>query len=198
VEQGVESSTTIIIIIREYYQASTSPFTEKKTHQSSTMSSPVQSFIKPQPPGTSDWHPNHLLIYHMSKSQCRNVKQQDNSSPSKANSTTRDVNICEEEKISNTEFQKIMVRMINELKEETQKLVTDFKEEMSKQLNELKENTNKQMNEIKKTMQDMKEKINKDMEVLKNNQSEINSTISKIKISIESLANRVEQVENRI
>jgi methyl-accepting chemotaxis protein len=34
--------------------------------------------------------------------------------------------------------------------------------------------------------------------VLKNNQFEINNSISQIKISIESLANRVEQVENRI
>jgi hypothetical protein len=43
--------------------------------------------------------------------------------------------------------------MINNLKEETQKLVFDLKEDMNKQLNELKE-----MNEIKKTIKDMKEK----------------------------------------
>jgi esterase/lipase len=59
---------------------------------------------------------------------------------------------------------------------------------MNKQLKELKENSNKQMNEIKKTMQDMKEVINKDIEILKNNQSEVNSSLSQIKISIESLA----------
>jgi hypothetical protein len=47
------------------------------------------------------------------------MKQQDNSSPSKANSITKDLNNCEEEEISNIEFQKITVRMINELKEET-------------------------------------------------------------------------------
>jgi gas vesicle protein len=34
------------------------------------------------------------------------------------------------------------------------------------------------MNEIKKTIQDMKEEINKDTETLKNNQSEINNSIS--------------------
>jgi hypothetical protein len=50
--------------------------------------------------------------------------------------------------------------MINDLKEETQKLVFDLKENLNKQLNELKENTNKQMNEIK-TIQDMKYKINR-------------------------------------
>jgi hypothetical protein len=43
-------------------------------------------------------------------------------------------------------------------------------------------------------MHDMKEEINKDAEILKNNQSEMNSLISPIKISIEILANRVEQV----
>jgi hypothetical protein len=39
------------------------------------------------------------------------------------------------------------------------------------------------MNEIKKTIQDMKEEINKDMETQKNNQSEINNSISQIKIT---------------
>jgi esterase/lipase len=69
---------------------------------------------------------------------------------------------------------------------------------VNKQLNELKENTNKQMNEIKKTMQGMNEEINKNMETLKNNQSEINNSISKIKIYIKILVNRVEQVETRV
>jgi uncharacterized coiled-coil protein SlyX len=54
------------------------------------------------------------------------------------------------------------------------------------------------MNEIKKAIQNMKEEINKDMETLKNNQSEINSSISPQKTSIESFINRVEQVENRV
>jgi hypothetical protein len=66
------------------------------------------------------------------------MKQQSNSSPSKVNSTTKDLNNREEEKISNIQFQKLIVRMINELKEETQKLVSDLKEDMNKQLNELK------------------------------------------------------------
>jgi hypothetical protein len=35
------------------------------------------------------------------------------------------------------------------------------------------------MNEIKKTIQDMKEENNKDKEPLKNNQSEINNSMSK-------------------
>jgi hypothetical protein len=34
------------------------------------------------------------------------MKQQGNSSPSKANSTTKDLNNCEEKEISNTEFKK--------------------------------------------------------------------------------------------
>jgi prefoldin subunit 5 len=42
----------------------------------------------------------------------------------------------------------------------------------------------------------MKQEINKDMETLKNNQSEINNSISQINIAIKSLASRVEQVEN--
>jgi methyl-accepting chemotaxis protein len=53
------------------------------------------------------------------------------------------------------------------------------------------------MNEIN-TMQDMKEEIRKDIEILKNNQSEMNSSIPQIKISIKSLADRAEQFENRV
>jgi hypothetical protein len=56
----------------------------------------------------------------------------------KVNSTTEELNTCVEEDISNNEFQKIVVEMINNLKEETQKLVFDFKEDVNKQLNELK------------------------------------------------------------
>jgi hypothetical protein len=40
--------------------------------------------------------------------------------------------------------------------------------------------------------------LNKDIEILKKNQSEMNSSVFQIKISIESLANRVDQVENRV
>jgi hypothetical protein len=58
------------------------------------------------------------------------MKQQDNHSPSKANSTTKDLNTCVEEELSNNEFQKTIVKMINDLKEETQNLVTDLKENM--------------------------------------------------------------------
>jgi hypothetical protein len=71
------------------------------------------------------------------------MKQQDNYSPSKAYSTTKDPNTYIEEELSNNEFQKTIVNMINDLKEETQKLVFDLKKNMHKQLNELKENTNR-------------------------------------------------------
>jgi hexokinase len=54
----------------------------------------------------------------MCKFQCK-IKQQDNHSPSKANSTTKDPNTCVEEELSNNELQKIIVKMINNLKEET-------------------------------------------------------------------------------
>jgi hypothetical protein len=47
------------------------------------------------------------------------MKQQDNHSPSKANSITKDLNTCTEEKLSNNEIQKKTVKMINNLKEET-------------------------------------------------------------------------------
>jgi hypothetical protein len=55
------------------------------------------------------------------------MKQQDNHASSKANSTTKNLNICIEEDLSNNEFQKTVVKMINNLKEETQKLVFDSK-----------------------------------------------------------------------
>jgi methyl-accepting chemotaxis protein len=44
----------------------------------------------------------------------------------------------------------------------------------------------------------MKKEINKDMETLKNNQCEINSSMSKINITIKTLAHKVEQVGNRV
>jgi hypothetical protein len=50
------------------------------------------------------------------------MKKQDNHSPSKANSTTKDSNTCVEEELSNNEFQKTIIKIINNLKEETQKL----------------------------------------------------------------------------
>jgi hypothetical protein len=48
------------------------------------------------------------------------MKLQGNHSPSKSNSTTKDLNTCIEDKVSNNEFQKTIVKMINNLKEETQ------------------------------------------------------------------------------
>jgi hypothetical protein len=59
------------------------------------------------------------------------MNQQDNRSPSKANATTKDLNTCIEEEISNNELKKL-VKMINNLKEETQKLVFDLKEDVKK------------------------------------------------------------------
>jgi hypothetical protein len=68
------------------------------------------------------------------------MKQHDNCSPSEANSTTKDLNNCVKKAISNGEFQKTIIKVINELKEETQKLASYLKEDVNKQLNELKEN----------------------------------------------------------
>jgi hypothetical protein len=70
------------------------------------------------------------------------MKQQDTLSPSKANSITKDLNTCIEENLSNNEFQKTVIKVINDLEEETQKLMFDLKKDMNKQLNELKENAN--------------------------------------------------------
>jgi hypothetical protein len=61
------------------------------------------------------------------------MKQQDNHSPSKANSTTKNSNAYIEEQLSNNEFEKTTVKMINNLKEETQMLILDLKEDMNKQ-----------------------------------------------------------------
>jgi hypothetical protein len=71
------------------------------------------------------------------------MKQQDDLSLSKANSIIEDLDTCVTEELSNNEFQKSIVKMINGLKKEAQKLVFDLKEDMNKQFNELEENTNK-------------------------------------------------------
>jgi hypothetical protein len=47
------------------------------------------------------------------------MKQQGNSSPFKANSTTKDLNNSKEDKYQILNSQKIIVRMINEIKEKT-------------------------------------------------------------------------------
>jgi hypothetical protein len=58
------------------------------------------------------------------------MKQQDNHSPSKANSTTKDLSTHIKEEITNTEFQKTKFKkLINDLKEETQKLTFDLKKD---------------------------------------------------------------------
>jgi hypothetical protein len=69
------------------------------------------------------------------------MKQQENHSLSKANSISKDLNTCIAEEISNNEFQKTIVKVINDLKEETQKPVFDLKEDMNKQVNGLKHST---------------------------------------------------------
>jgi hypothetical protein len=71
------------------------------------------------------------------------MKQQDNCSPSKPNSTTKDPETCVKEDLLNNEFHKSIIKMINGFKEERQKLVFDLKEDENKQLNELKEYTNR-------------------------------------------------------
>jgi hypothetical protein len=58
------------------------------------------------------------------------MMQQGNSSPSKANSTTKVINKSKEKEISNIEFKKIIVRLINTLKEETHKLVIELKKKI--------------------------------------------------------------------
>jgi hypothetical protein len=60
------------------------------------------------------------------------MKLQDYRSPSKANPTNKDPNTWIEEKLPNNEFLKKIVKMINDLKEETQKLVFDLKEKVNK------------------------------------------------------------------
>jgi prefoldin subunit 5 len=53
------------------------------------------------------------------------------------------------------------------------------------------------MNEIKNIMQISKMK-SISIEILKKNHSEMNSSMSQMKISIKSLVNRVEQVQNKV
>jgi hypothetical protein len=60
------------------------------------------------------------------------MKQQLNSSPSKANSMFKDLNNSEEEEISNTEFQKNNSKNDYELKEETHKVLSELKKDMNK------------------------------------------------------------------
>jgi vacuolar-type H+-ATPase subunit H len=76
----------------------------------------------------------------------------------------------------------MIIRIINEIEEDTYK-----------HLNEFKENTNKQLNEIRKTMQDMKEEFNEDIESLKNSENGKSD-----KNSVESLTNRLDQVEDSL
>jgi hypothetical protein len=71
------------------------------------------------------------------------MKQQGNSFPLMANSTTKDLNNREAKEIANFEFQKIIVGMTKELKEEAQKLMYELKDDMNKPLKELKENSNR-------------------------------------------------------
>jgi hypothetical protein len=118
--------------------ASISLSRDKKTHRAQPMPSPVQSLIKPQT-GAQEIETLNKRQPQMYEYQCRN-KHQGNSSPLKANSVMKDLNSRKEEEISNIEFQKIIIRMINELKEEAQKLVSKLKEVKNKKLKELNSN----------------------------------------------------------
>jgi hypothetical protein len=51
------------------------------------------------------------------------MKLQYSCSPSKANFTTKDPDTCIEEELLNNEIKKTVVKIINDLKEERQKLV---------------------------------------------------------------------------
>jgi hypothetical protein len=141
--------------------------------------------------GTRDSKPKKKQ-HQKHKSQCRMKK--DNCSPSKANSTTKDPNICIEEELSNSEFQKSKVKMIHNFKEQTQKLVFDPKEGMNKQMSSKKIQINRLV-KLRRLSRIRKRKSKKVVENLKNNQSEISNSISLINTTIESLVNRVEQVE---
>jgi hypothetical protein len=77
------------------------------------------------------------------------MKQQDNCSPSKANSTTKDPDISIKEELSTNEFRKNIVKMINDLKEKTQKFVFDIKVDMNKQMSSKKIQTNRSMKLIR-------------------------------------------------
>jgi hypothetical protein len=70
------------------------------------------------------------------------MKQQENHSSSKVNSTTKDPNTSVQEELSNNEFRKTIVKMINYHKE-AQKLVFHLKGNVNNQVNEFKENTNR-------------------------------------------------------
>jgi hypothetical protein len=50
------------------------------------------------------------------------MKEQDNCSPTKTNSTTKDQNTCIEEALSNNEFQKTIIKIINDLKKRNTKV----------------------------------------------------------------------------
>jgi F0F1-type ATP synthase membrane subunit b/b' len=63
--------------------------------------------------------------------------------PVKSQLYHEDLNNSEEKETSNIDFKKIVVSMINELKEETQKLVSDIKQDMNKELQNLKETSNR-------------------------------------------------------
>jgi hypothetical protein len=49
-----------------------------------------------------------------------------------SNSITKGLNACTEEEIATTDFQKAIIKMINELKEESQKLISDLKDDVNK------------------------------------------------------------------
>jgi DNA mismatch repair ATPase MutS len=99
----------------------------------------------------------------MCKSQCRNtqnIKKCSRISPNDRNTTRveKDSNERETEEIPDKEFIRMLIRMINEIKEDTHK-----------ELNELKNSTNQQLNEARQNSK----KFNKDIEILEKDQIDI-------------------------
>lgn len=78
--------------------------------------------------------------------------------------------------------------MIKEIKVETNE---QWNKLITKMINELKKDTNEQLSELRKTMQDMKENFNEELEVMEKNEAET----LEMKISFETLNNKQDKSE---
>lgn len=89
-------------------------------------------------------------------------------------------------------------KYVQRLQRDTDKLQNEVKE--NKLLNEFQENINKQRNEIRMTIQDMKIEFNKE-KTMKKTQTEMKryqDSVSQIKISVESLTNRMDHEDRML